>query len=96
MISPSQLERLSNEWQLEYRLEEGDLITRTGRETHLSCGIGVARILSNADSMHILKCKRTSYKPTESDMQTIPRQRGTQRITAQLMYRILQSPTRTV
>jgi hypothetical protein len=66
ILSPSQLERLSNEWHLEYTLEEGDLITRKGRETLLSRGICVARITSNDDSMPVLKRRRTSYERTES------------------------------
>jgi hypothetical protein len=66
IFSPSQLERLSSEWHLEYKLEEGDLITRKGRETHLSRDIVVARITSNDDSMPLLKRRRTSHGRTTS------------------------------
>ncbi|KFY68712.1 hypothetical protein V496_00856 [Pseudogymnoascus sp. VKM F-4515 (FW-2607)] len=62
ILSPSQLQRLANEWQLEYELGEGDLIIRKGRATHLSRGMVIARCTSKQDSVPSLKRRRTSYE----------------------------------
>jgi hypothetical protein len=43
MLSPSQLDLLRNDLQLDFDLEEGDLITRRGKSLHLSRNIVIAR-----------------------------------------------------
>jgi hypothetical protein len=48
MLSPLQLDKLANEWQLDYELKEGDLISRKGRATNLSRGIVIARTSKGA------------------------------------------------
>ncbi|KFY66559.1 hypothetical protein V497_00857 [Pseudogymnoascus sp. VKM F-4516 (FW-969)] len=62
ILSPSQLQRLANEWQLEYELDEGDVIIRKGRATHLRRGMIIARCTSKQDSVPSLKRRRTSYE----------------------------------
>ncbi|KAB8257970.1 hypothetical protein BDV32DRAFT_126484 [Aspergillus pseudonomiae] len=44
ILSIKQLEMLSNEWQLDYELEEGDLIIRRGRSVQLHGGMAIARV----------------------------------------------------
>ncbi|KFY31310.1 hypothetical protein V493_01222 [Pseudogymnoascus sp. VKM F-4281 (FW-2241)] len=71
ILSPSQLQRLANEWQLEYELDEGDLIIRKGRSTHLSRGMIIARCTSKQDSVPSLKRRRTSYEIIAHDKDPI-------------------------
>jgi hypothetical protein len=67
MLSPSQLDKLADEWQLEYELEEGDLISRKGKATHLSRGIVIARTPKN-DALHSLKRRRPSHEQIQPCM----------------------------
>ncbi|OBT81710.1 hypothetical protein VE02_10144 [Pseudogymnoascus sp. 03VT05] len=62
ILSPSQLQRLAIEWQLEYDINEGDLIIRKGRATLLSWGIPIARTTSKHVSVPSLKRRRKSYE----------------------------------
>ena len=64
MLSPSQLDKLVSEWQLEYELEEGDLISRKGKATHLSQGIVIAT--PTKDAMQSLKRGRQSQEQIQS------------------------------
>lgn len=68
LLSPSELERLSLEWQVDYELGEGDLIVRKGRTTHLSRGMVIARSTSMGGSTPTLKRKRTAYEQVQSGL----------------------------
>jgi hypothetical protein len=68
ILSTSQLERLSDEWQLGYDLEEGDLIIRTGKAMHLERNIVIANSMSQEDAVPAQKRQRITYDQTQTDM----------------------------
>ena len=68
ILSPSQLERLTDEWQLEYELEEGDLITRNGRATHLRRKMIVARTQCQYNTTPSMKRQKTSHGQCQTGM----------------------------
>lgn len=43
MLSPSQLDLLRKDWQIDFDLEDGDLIARRGKSIYLSRNILIAR-----------------------------------------------------
>jgi hypothetical protein len=65
MLSPPQLERLTNGWQLEYDLEEGDMIIRTGR-TQLKQNMIIARSTFHNETVPAQKRQRISYEQIQT------------------------------
>jgi hypothetical protein len=94
LLSPSELERLSLEWQVDYELGEGDLIVRKGRTTHLSRGMVVARRTSMGGSVPTLKRKRTAYEQVQSGWAATLWGNRTELTISQWKHRALQSQAR--
>ncbi|GMG37765.1 unnamed protein product [Aspergillus oryzae] len=73
ILSVKQLETLCNDWQLNYELEEGDLIIRRGRSVQLHGDMAVARILGQNEALPSKRrrtCSQYKKSPTSFDPPT--------------------------